>query len=437
MTATDNQPIPVLFIDSGGGYGGPGAFLCYLLRSLNRDRFQPTVAYYFGHSAPEVGELRRMGIPVLFFSRNRGLTNFILERILAGDSKWKWLALAKALIRHTLLFTLEDVPQLARLLLTLKQRKIQLMVLNNDVHYHRVAALAAKLTGIPCICRKAGGVGKAPRIKKILTPWIDLFIAISEDTARDQREKNPGSRRVVKVFEGIDLGRFDPYSSHPRVRAELGIPAGNKVVGYVSRLVPGKGHLEFLEAAASISRQRLDVTFLIVGDNMAEAASGYSSELYRRAERLGLNGSVIFAGWRTDVPEILSTLDVFVHCPTSWIEGLGIAHLEAMAMGKPTVVSQNGGLTDAAVDGETGFVVPCGDTARLSAAISRLLEEPELAFRFGRNARRRVEALFDARKNTRELEKYFEEYALKRHSNLSARHSAEYGGEGRTFRRTA
>jgi glycosyltransferase involved in cell wall biosynthesis len=436
MTANDNK-IAVLFIDSGGGYGGPGAFLCYLLRSLNRNRFEPTVAFYFGHSAPEVDELRRMGIPVLFLSKNRDLTNFILEHILAGKSKWKWLSLAKAVIRHTLLFTLEDLPQLARLLAALKRRKIELMVLNNDVHYHRVAALAAKLTRIPCICRKAGGVGKAPRMKRILTPWIDLFIAISEDTARDQRENNPGSRRVVKVFEGIDLDRFDPYSSHPRIRAELGIPAGNKVVGYVSRLVPGKGHAEFLEAAASISRQRNDVTFLIVGDNMAGAAGSYPSELYRRAECRGLNGSVIFAGWRTDVPEVLSTLDVFVHCPTTWIEGLGLAHLEAMAMGKPTVVSQNGGLTDAAVQGETGFVVPCGDTARLSAAISRLLEEPELAFRYGRNARRRVEALFDARKNTRELEKYFEEYALNRGAVLSARDSAEYSGEGRSFRRTA
>ena len=66
----------------------------------------------------------------------------------------------------------------------------------------------------------------------------------------------------------------------------------------------------------------------------------------------------ILAGWRADIPEIPSVADLFVHCPTTWIEGLGIAHLEAMAMGTPTVVSENGGLTDSALDGVTGFVIP-------------------------------------------------------------------------------
>lgn len=435
MSAASETRIPILFIDSGGGYGGPGAFLCYLLRFLNKEKFQPTVAFYFGHSAPEVEELRRMGVPVLFFSRSRALTNFILERILAGKSRWKWMTLAKAVVRHSLLFILEDVPQLARLLLVLRAPKIELMVLNNDVHYHRVAALAAKLTGVPCICRKAGGVGKAPRMKRILTPWIDLFIAISEDTARDQRENNPGTQRLVKVFEGIDLDRFDPYASHPEILVELGIPSGNKVVGCVSRLVPGKGHLEFLKAAADICRNRNDVTFLIVGDDMAGASGTFSREVRESAERPGLSGSVIFAGWRTDIPAILSILDVFVHCPTTWIEGLGIAHLEAMAMGKPTVVSQNGGLTDAAVDSVTGFIVPPGDTVGLASAITTLLENPMLAFQCGRNARRRVEDLFDARKNTRELEMYFEEYAMKRRSALARHPAAEYSPGGHASRR--
>jgi glycosyltransferase involved in cell wall biosynthesis len=74
-----------------------------------------------------------------------------------------------------------------------------------------------------------------------------------------------------------------------------------------------------------------------------------------------------------------------------------------MAMAKPTVVSQNGGLPDAAVDGWTGFIVPPGDTDKLSSAILRLLRDQELASRLGRNARQRVEELFDVEKNTRKL----------------------------------
>jgi glycosyltransferase involved in cell wall biosynthesis len=99
----------------------------------------------------------------------------------------------------------------------------------------------------------------------------------------------------------------------------------------------------------------------------------------------------ILTSLRTDIPEILSLANVFVDCPTTWLEGLGIAHLEAMAMGKPAVVSENGGLTDAALNGATGFVVPPGDVDRLSSAILRLLNEHELAQRMGTNARKRIE----------------------------------------------
>jgi len=82
-------------------------------------------------------------------------------------------------------------------------------------------------------------------------------------------------------------------------------------------------------------------------------------------------------------------------------------------MGKPTVVSENGGLPDAAVDGVTGFIVPAGDIEKLSTAILRLLVAPDLAVSLGRNARQRVEELFDAKRNTRKLELLFEEYALR------------------------
>jgi glycosyltransferase involved in cell wall biosynthesis len=436
MKACTDERVRVLLIDSGGGYGGPGAFLCYLLKSLSRDRFAASAVFYFGHTAPEIDELRRLGIPVVFLSKNRRISNFIVSRVLQRKSRWKLLNLVKAVIRHFLLLTLVDAWQLAQLLILLKNQQIDLIVLNNDVHYHRVAAMAAKLTGVPCICRKAGGVGKAPRIKKVLTPWVDLFIAISEATARDQLEKNPASKRVVTVYEGIDLDRFHPESSYSPVRAELGIPPENKIVGYISRVVEGKGHPEFIEAAAIIRERYKNVSFLIVGDNMAGAPGDYQTELQRKVERLGLSDCVILAGWRTDVPEILSTLDVFVHCPTTWIEGLGLAHLEAMAAGKPTVVSENGGLTDAAVDSVTGFIVPPGNVQQLSASILRLLENPEVALQYGRNARRRAEERFDARKNTRELEEYFLEYALRYRQSVKKHTFLDGAAEGRTFRGT-
>src|SRR2546422_465431 len=236
----------ILIIDSGGGYGGPGAFLQYLLKYLDKDKFQPVVAFYFYHASPETRALQEMGVPVLFLSRNRALAHYLQSKFLSGGSKWKWLSLSKELLRFFLLFILIDVSQVWRLLSILKRNRIDLIVLNNDVHYHRVAALAARISGIPCICRKAGGIGEGKLFKKILTPWIDLFIAISAATSRDQLENNLATKRMVSIFEGVDLERFDPSSLHPQLRKELGIPKGNKIVACVFRLIEGKGHHELV-----------------------------------------------------------------------------------------------------------------------------------------------------------------------------------------------
>jgi glycosyltransferase involved in cell wall biosynthesis len=414
------RKIRVLVIDSGGGYGGPGAFLCYLLKYLDRAKFQPFAAFYFYHVAPETAALQTTGIPLFFLSRSHDLANWLQVKFLPSRPKWNWLHLSKELLRFALGSLLIEIPQLRRLLKLLKEERIDLIVLNNDVHYHRVGALAARISRIPCICRKAGGIGEGKRDKKILTRWIDLFVAVSGATARDQLENNPATKRMVSIYEGIDLEKFPPSSFHAETRSELGIPPNKKVVGYISRLVAGKGHNEFIDAAALIKERYADVVFLIVGEDKADKESTLMADLRSKVRSLDLGGSVIFTGWRTDIPDILSVLDVFVHCPTTWIEGLGIAHLEAMATGKPTVVSDNGGLSDAAVNGVTGFIVPPGNVAELSAAVLQLLMDSELALRLGSNARSRVEELFNAAKNTSKLEELFEEYALHHHPGLKS-----------------
>lgn len=401
----------ILIIDSGGGYGGNATFLRDFLAFLDRGQFQPYVAFYYFHVSPDTQALQQMALPTFFLSRSQSLDNHFQEKLLAHRSLWTWLHMAKVALHFFLQFVLIDLPRLWRLLSILKAKRIDLILLNNDVHYHRVGALAAFLTRIPCICRKAGGIGEARRLKKILTPWIDLFIAISAATLKDQIENNSATKKAVIVFEGVDLKRFVPGSHDPELRKDLRIPDDRKIVVCVSRLIEGKGHCELVDAAASVVTNYKHVTFLIVGD--APPGSSFAKNLQARAEALGLAHHFIFTGWRTDIPEILSLADLFVHCPTTWLEGLGIAHLEAMSMAMPTIVSKNGGLTDAALDGVTGFVVPPGDVGRLSSAILKLLNDHPLSRRMGSNARRRVEEQFDIQKNIKQMETLFHEYSRK------------------------
>jgi glycosyltransferase involved in cell wall biosynthesis len=235
---------------------------------------------------------------------------------------------------------------------------------------------------------------------------VDLFVAVSRATAEDQRINNPSTKKLVTVHEGVDLEIFDPRLQDRDKKQELGIPEGMKVVGNISRFDYGKGQHEFLDAAALVVQQDSKVVFLMVGDG------DLMEELRIKTSKLGLANFVIFAGWRLDIAELLSVMDVFVHCPTTWIEAQGISTLEALAMGKPVVVSNNGGLPDAVIDGYNGFVVPVGDIQTMAVRITELLKDPELSKRFGRNGRRLAEERFDIKKNARELESLFEGYLV-------------------------
>jgi glycosyltransferase involved in cell wall biosynthesis len=393
--------IKVLFIDAGYGYGGQSSFLYYFLRYISKNDFKPIVAFYHYNNSPETKKIENLGIPVYFIDSDNNhylLINSLINRINSILPQ----SIADILGFLTRLFLIE-IAMIWKIIRLMNRTATDLVVLNNDLHYHFVGTIGAKIMRIPCICRKAGGIGEHGKIKKILTPCIDLFIAISKATARDQLLNHPYTKRLAMVYEGIDLKGFNSHVDKVNKRTELGIPPSKIVVGNVSRFAKGKGQMEFLDAAAIVAKNFPDVFFLLVGDGeMME-------DLQMKTIQLNLTDLVHFTGWRSDVPEIIEIIDIFVHCPTTWLEGLGIANLEALAMSKPAIVSDNGGLPDVVIDGSNGFVVPVGNIHKLAESISKLVLDGELRRKFGTNAKKRVESNFNIEINVKEYESLFKD----------------------------
>jgi len=403
--AVKSFPCRILIIDASQGYGGPSRFLLYMLSFLDREKFFPQVAFYYYNNSHDTGKIKELGVPVVFLNRKEEGKEYVPFKRLLRGSKSRIVQVLKLLAEFVFKLIVTDIPAILKLKRLIKEEGTRLVILNNDVNYHLAGVLGTKLAGIPCICRKAGGIGEGIKIKKkFLTPLIDLFVAISTATEEDQR-KNLSTRRLATVFEGINLDMFVSRLPGPGRKVEMGIPSDRKVVANISRFVSGKGQKELLDAAQLVVREYPGVIFLMVGDGET------IYDLKQQVERLKLSDNVIFTGWRNDITEFLSISDIFVHCPTTSIEGLGIANLEAMAMGKPSVVSANGGLTDAVIDGITGFVVPPGDIKKTSEAILTLLNNEELAKQLGENGRARAEEKFDIKKNVRELEELFAAWA--------------------------
>jgi glycosyltransferase involved in cell wall biosynthesis len=410
-TTDTPEPSVVAFIEAGTADGGSTSWLLSALRCLDRQSFSPVVIFYYAAGGATVEKIRALGVPIYFASAHP--PDYFPESLRHRGPALvrKFTSLLRVGYRHVV----RDGSITRNVRKLLRQTKASAVVLNADLHLHYCGAIAAHYQHLPIMCRKSGGIGEGRRIKKYLTPWIDVFVPISRAAEQDQLS-NKDTKRSVLVYEGVDVWEYNGQSRNPSLRQQLGIPANKKVVTSVARLEEGKGQQELLESAPKVIEQLKDVVFLIVGEETPPNGP-ITASLHATVERLGIKDHVIFTGARGDVADILAITDVFVHCPTTWIEGLGICHLEAMSSSKPSVISNNGGLPEAASDGVTGFVVPPGDTDRMAASILNLLTDEALAQRFGTAARARAEQLFDIVSNNTFYHKLLLELVSKHNQN--------------------
>jgi glycosyltransferase involved in cell wall biosynthesis len=190
--------------------------------------------------------------------------------------------------------------------------------------------------------------------------------------------------RISCVPTGVDLKRFAP--GEPGVlRQELELGTDTALVGMISVLRSWKGHATFLDASAELLRAGgRKVHFVIAGDGPGRA------ELTEKVSQAPWAGQVTLLGHRTDVPEILASLDVLV-LPSFAHEGIPQIILQAQAMGRAVVATTVGGIPEVVQDGVNGLLVPPREPGKLAEKIGLLLDDPELRRRLGQAARQGVE----------------------------------------------
>ena len=224
---------------------------------------------------------------------------------------------------------------------------------------------------------------------RTLASRVDGVVAVSDDTETAFRSAvgYRGSNMVV-VPNGVDVERYPAPVDRDALRAQLGVGPGDHVMTMVGTFKRQKGHRFLVEAATTVTRAHPELRILLVGDGELREDIG------RQVEAAGLGERVRFLGARRDVPELLAASDSFV-LPSLW-EGLPIALIEAMAGGLPVVATAVSGTSQVMIDGETGWIVPPGDTTALADAIVEVLEDTDRAASMGAAARERVASRFGA-----------------------------------------
>ncbi len=238
-----------------------------------------------------------------------------------------------------------------------------------------------------------------------LTPEIDRLVAVSASIVdKLQREGRTSRTRVELIHNGVDLDRYDHTEACCTLPEEYGLPEGSQLVGVVARLEPEKGHATLLDAWPSVLARVPAARLIIVGEgSQADALRAHAARLGLLGEpaRVGSSdgghgvapgASVVFTGRREDVPSVTAAFDVAVL--PSYREAQGLVILEAMALARPVVASDVGGIPEMIEDGVTGLLVPPHDGAALADAIVRLLTDHPLADTIGRAGHRSVHERF-------------------------------------------
>lgn len=365
--------IKILYVDHATALGGAEHSLLLLLKHLDRKAFIPLLACREG---PLAQEARALGIQVEIvpLERLRGVYN----PLSLFGRYWRGVSSLRALI---------------------KRERVNL-VHSNVMRASLYAAAAARLTGALFLWHVRDIHRERWYSWLLCCRLADRAIATSQAVARSL----PCSSKVEVVPNGLDLEMYDPHLEGVTFRQELGLPSDLPLVGIIGRIRPWKGQALFLEAASRMAGQNPQVRFLVVGETIFPGRH-YLRELKELALRLGLGERVIFAGHRQDIPQVLASLDILVHC--SQAEPFGRVMVEGMAMAKPIVAFADGAVPEIVKDGKTGLLVPPGDVKALARAILSLLGNREQRQEMGRRGRERVEANFDVRPLTRRVEEVY------------------------------
>ena len=368
---TDRERIRVVELLATGMNGGAQEHVFNLVSRIDRSRYDVSVCSLTGGSA--IRRFEKAGLPVCVIEA--------ADDADAVESVAAHLAAIDADVVHNHMYHAEVIGTQAALRIAETGRPRPFVV--GTVHSSRIRS------------------DEDMALLRQLTPRMDHLIAVSTSIVRKIDDEGRHGAPVSLIYNGIDLARYDQMVPCCTLREEYGLPPEGPLVGVVARLEQEKGHPTLIDAWPTVLASFPAATLLIIGEGSRLDA------LTTQVRDLGLERSVIFTGRRDDVPEVTKSLDVAVL--PSYREAQGLTILEAMALSRPVVASNVGGIPEMIEDGRTGLLVRPHDPTALADAILRLLRDHPLADTLARAGHDMVHDRFCVELMVRAVESIYDE----------------------------
>jgi len=400
-----SDKVNILVLDNTFTFGGAINSLCYLIRALDTDKYAPVLVTGQPKDFIEAnfaGILWYHYVPKLPWVNNHTYKRIAAIPLFRLRLLQKALNLARFI--YWLLFV--TVPEALRYYCLGKKHRVALVHLNNILGSQLAGIVAAKLLGIPCVAHLRDFEEVHP-VTRFYAGLIDHHVAISGAIKNNLLQLGVSEDKITIVHDALDLKEFKADIDSGHLFKEFALTPDTPRYGIFGRVVDWKGIREFLLAAKQVALHVPDARGFIVG-GPSDGDEAYFKEMQALAGDLGLGEKIIFTGYRTDIPAMMKFMDIVVHA-SNRPEPFGMVVIEGMAMEKPVVATRAGGPLDIVVDDKTGFLIEVGNVGSLSEAITRLLQQPELRIRMGRQGRMRVEELFDNTMYAEKMQKIYQQ----------------------------
>ena len=351
-----------------GTVGGSHSCMYNLIRNVDKTRIQCTVGFYFHNVYVPRYQAIGVDVEILPFEKPFHHSNVLYRKAVnwyRRDYRFKQC------LREFL-----------------QPKGFDLIVLNNSIYASLPFVQVCKQLRIPVVAYERGLLGHFEPRHVRATGDIQASIPISDAVLEFIRKGQFQTPIVQRIYDGIDPSAVRSSRSPSEIKKSLEIPAESRLVGIIGNIRPWKGHRYFLESFFELSRLRLDLYGLVVG-GWGEEDEKFQADLVTLVEKEGLSHRLKFLGYRTDIPDLLSILDVFVHSSIK-PEPFGMVLLEAMAAKRPIVATNFGGPLEILNKGECGLLVPPKDSKSMFEACRRYLDDPAFAQKMADAAYRRL-----------------------------------------------
>ncbi|MCU7874362.1 MAG: glycosyltransferase family 4 protein [Candidatus Thiodiazotropha sp. (ex Lucinoma borealis)] len=385
--------------NTDGTIGGSFYSLLYLVRGLDKSKYNPTVVFHNHHAL--ISEYENAGIKTLIIHHYKPVSITINIKSL--------LFLNKIIGKIQKLFNLAGYLILSsfRYSRFLKQHKIDLLHLNNSILRNNDWMIAAFISGIPCITHERGINNHYPFIPRFISKYLKAIISISNSVTNTLINNGIVNKNIVTIYNGIDpIDVINKVSNQDMLRT-LNINNEINVIGVIGNIREWKGQEVAVRAMSIITDKYPNTVCLLIGDT-APCDLAYQKRLKTIINKLGLDNKIIFTGYIKNIADYLNILQIVLHTSIE-PEPFGRVLIEAMSLSKPLIAAKDGAIPEIIENEKSGLMFNPGDHEHLAQSVIRLIKDRTFAENMGQAGYKRLMDHFHIKVNVEKTQNLYTE----------------------------